>query len=110
MPLEPVAAQLRRPRLVEQLGEVQFGAGPAADGPRRGAASWGGRLRAEPFTSAPAPAARPLTLMLRHDERAAHCVFTYDSSVSSEARIRQLRADCFGLLGDVADRPKARFR
>ncbi|MER7466207.1 hypothetical protein [Streptomyces sp. NPDC097981] len=48
--------------------------------------------------------------MLRHDERAAHCVFTYDSSVSSEARIRQLRADCFGLLGDVADRPKARFR
>ncbi|MCX5612865.1 condensation domain-containing protein [Streptomyces sp. NBC_00047] len=110
VPLEPVAAQLRRPRLVEQLGEVQFGAGPAADGPRRGAASWGGRLRAEPFTSAPAPAARPLTLMLRHDERAAHCVFTYDSSVFSEARIRQLRADYFGLLGDVADHPKARFR
>ncbi len=110
VPLEPVAAQLRRPRLVEQLGEVQFGAGPAADGPRWGAASWGGRLRAEPLTSAPAPAARPLTLLLRHDERAAHCVFRYDSSVFSEARIRQLRADYFGLLGDLADHPKARFR
>ncbi|OEJ22414.1 condensation domain-containing protein [Streptomyces subrutilus] len=110
VPLEPVAAQLRRPRLVEQLGEVQFGAGPGADGPRWGAASWGGRLRAEPFTSAPAPAARPLSLLLRHDERAAHCVFTYDVSVFSEARIRQLRADYFGLLGDLADHPKARFR
>lgn len=110
VPLEPVAAQLRRPRLVEQLGEVQFGAGPAVGGSRWGAASWGGRLRAEPFTSAPAPAARPLTLTLRHDERAAHCVFTYDTSVFSEARIRQLRADYFGLLADVADHPKARFR
>ncbi|MEU9147934.1 condensation domain-containing protein [Streptomyces sp. NPDC048349] len=110
VPLEPVAAQLRRPRLVEQLGDVQFGAGPAAGGPRWGAASWGGRLRAEAFTSAPAPAARPLTVLLRHDERAAHCVFTYDPSVFSEARIRQLRADYFGLLGDVADHPKARFR
>ncbi|MGP3691711.1 condensation domain-containing protein [Streptomyces sp. IBSNAI002] len=110
VPLEPVAAQLRRPRLAQQLGEVQFGAGPAAERPWWGAASWGGRLRAEPFTSAPAPAPRPLTLLLRHDERAAHCVFTYDSSVFSEARIRQLRADYFGLLGDLADHPKARFR
>lgn len=110
VPLEPVAAQLRRPRLVEQLGEVQFGAGPAAEGPRWGAASWGRGLRAEPFTAAPAPAARPLTLLLRHDERAAHCVFTYDTTVFSEARIRQLRADYFGLLGDLADHPKARFR
>ncbi|WP_330301267.1 condensation domain-containing protein [Streptomyces sp. NBC_00503] len=110
VPLEPIAAQLRRPRLVEQLGEVQFGAGPGAEGPRWGAASWGSRLRAEPFTDAPAPAARPLSLMLRHDERTAHCVFTYDSSVFSEARIRQLTTDYFGLLADVADHPKARFR
>ncbi|MFF5448526.1 condensation domain-containing protein [Streptomyces sp. NPDC012888] len=110
IPLEPVAAQLGRPRLVEELGGAEFGSGGLVDaGPAWGRASWGGRLTAEPFTGVPLPARRPLSFRLLHDERSARCVVTYDTAVFSEARVRQLRADYFGLLTDLAAHPRARF-
>ncbi|MFD8416646.1 condensation domain-containing protein [Streptomyces sp. NPDC059650] len=112
IPLEPVAAQMRRPGLVEQLGHVQFGGvdAPPAGGPRWGAVPWGGRLRAEPFAICPGPAARPLALLLRHDGQTARFAVTFDSALFSEARIRQLGADYTGMLTDVADHPRERFR